>query len=274
MIDHAAPFWLRIARAKEQLRTLLSEIDGYTDTARQGEGFEVLCEKNPEASNYIHKLRVPITPNYLMWSVAIGEIVQNARVPLDQLAFALVKSTGSEPDNKTAFPVFDDPDRYKGTPPKYKWDASGLRKIEHMDGLAQAEIARLQPYPPYTYAQAEGLLFLDRLWRTDKHLAPLIGSAAAGFLTAVTASWGKTAAHVVIEDFFPYEDGARVGTSDEPVEVHLSITVEVKFRQGGPWRSREPFEGKPIAEALKAATEAAHYVVGRLEPFVKWSAFS
>jgi hypothetical protein len=257
-------FWYRVERGKEQLQALQAEIDTFCGSVRQGETFYVACEKDSGSAGYVHKLLVPELPNYLRWTVLVGEIVQNLRVPLDQIAYALVKSTGAIPTIKTSFPVFKKRDHYDGTDPKFAGERSGSRKVRDMESGAQAVIESLQPYNGTR--MAEGLLILDRLWRTDKHLIPLAASSLAEFRIGSGVTWGEGDPGLEIDSSFPFEHERNIGRSARPMEVHVQIAVEMRLRESGPW------DGKSVGAALTVAGEAAFDAIGQLEPFVKWSA--
>jgi hypothetical protein len=278
MRDPADLYLLRIRRGKDQLRELLADMTEFGRNIRQGESFEITPEKDLDSSKYVHKLRVLDAPPYERWGVFIGEIVHNARSPLDQIICALCMSNNTKPDRKTAFPVFDDPDKYKfgfarkGGPRDF--ETSGARKVKGVGPNVLTEIEGLQPY--HKHATGRGLFLLDQLWRVDKHLVPIGGLGRAAFRMGAAADYTEDRSKLLFvpEEEFPYETGARAATSDNPVKVHLRFAFEVHFKEGPPWESKpRPFGGLPVAETLTACVQAAEDVVGKIAPFATWSPY-
>jgi hypothetical protein len=246
---------------------------------RQRESFEISPEKDPDSGKYLHKLRVLDDPPYARWGVLIGEIVHNTRSPLDQIVCALCMSNGTNPDRKTAFPVFADPDDYKlgfvreGHMTR-SYEMSGARKIVGVKRRVAAEIQGLQPYQQH--ATGRGLFLLDQLWRVDKHLVPIGGVGRATFEIGAAAAFTEDRAEItfVPEEQFPYETGATAATSERPMDVHLRLAFEVHFKDGPPWdRKPRPFGGLPVADTLTACVQAAEDTFGKLAPFITWSPY-
>jgi hypothetical protein len=274
--DHAAGLWLRWARGEEQLEELIALIDDFTRYVSQGKSFDLEPEKDASSGVYWYKLRLLERPDYTRWSVFVGEVVHNARSPLDQLVCALAMSNSTNPDGKTSFPVFDDADDYefglldrKG---RRNRETSGVRKLDRVDGSVKTFIERLQPY--HKHDTGRGLLFLDQLWRIDKHLVPL-GAIGDGIpLIGSVVGSGPEPALFRFEPPFPYEDGAHAATTDRPMKMHMQIAVEVKFQSGPPWVSKPvPFAGLPVKSVLKDAVKAARHVISELEPKLTWSPY-
>ena len=107
------PLWgpiRKIERAKEQLSSLVDEIDFFLASDSYGIAVEA---HDPRTGTYSLRARVTreVEPP-LEWSIRIGEIAYNARSCLDQLACAIARTNYSahQPPEKlwrvTSFPIF------------------------------------------------------------------------------------------------------------------------------------------------------------------------
>ena len=98
-----------------------------------------------------------------------GDCMQNMRVALDQLAWALAGIGDKDPPRNTAFPIYLDPDDFHAKKKKQRPTAgSGLAKIRAMPTEAQKMIEKLQPY----YAEdpeLHPLWTLNEYSRIDRH---------------------------------------------------------------------------------------------------------
>lgn len=263
----------RIDRGEQQLNLLRKKVDAYTASVQHGVTHDATHEPNPEnPEQEMYKLRILQAPAYLEWALAVGEIVHNARAPLDHLVNLLVLSNGGTPDTTTAFPIFEDPARYAALNPKKKTPRvdSGLRKIEGIDGNAVALITSFQPYGGQQIGR--GLLFLHRLWEADKHRLPLLG-AGASLLKSVGWYAGEERPAIVFADVRDFKDGTVFAVGivkpgmPRGVDVHLQLAVKIRFREPGPWGVEE------IVPVLVQGIESAREVIGNLAPFVTRPAY-
>lgn len=98
-----------------------------------------------------------------------GDCMQNMRVALDQLAWALASINGREPPGNTAFPIYLDPDSFHEKTKKGRPAAgSGLAKIRTMPAEAQTMIEALQPYHAED-PELHPLWTLNEYSRIDRH---------------------------------------------------------------------------------------------------------
>lgn len=98
-----------------------------------------------------------------------GDCMQNMRVALDHLAWALAGLGGGEPPDDTAFPIFLDPARFhrqttKGEPHR----RSGLWKIRAIPAEARTIIEELQPYHAED-PEVHPLWTLNEYSRVERH---------------------------------------------------------------------------------------------------------
>src|SRR5215210_7263147 len=133
---------LKLARAYQHLEELRGEIEAFF----QSPPFSLALYKDEPGLNYV--LRGYLT-HWLpeMVPLIIGDCLQNMRVALDHLAWALAEIDGKEAPGNTAFPIYIDRDDFhhrtkKGVPTA----KSGLRKIQALPHEAQTIIEELQPY--------------------------------------------------------------------------------------------------------------------------------
>ncbi|MDQ4002920.1 MAG: hypothetical protein M3259_03650 [Actinomycetota bacterium] len=155
---------LKLARAHGHLQELRSEIDAFFESPP----FRWVLYRDESGLNYslVGYLNHWLTE---MVPTIIGDCLQNMRIALDHLAWALAESTGEEPPRNTAFPIYLDSADFHARTNKGKpagW--SGLKKIEAIPDEAQAVIEELQPYhgdDPSTHP----LWILNEYSRIDRH---------------------------------------------------------------------------------------------------------
>jgi hypothetical protein len=156
---------LKLARAHGHLQELHGEIDAFFESPPP---FRKALYRDEAGLNY---RLIGYLNHWLpeMVPTIIGDCLQNMRVALDHLAWALAESTGEEPPHHTSFPIslnhgaFHEQNR-AGKPT----GRSGLRKIEAIPDEAQAVIEELQPYhgdAPSTHP----LWILNEYSRIDRH---------------------------------------------------------------------------------------------------------
>lgn len=211
--------------------------------------------ENPNQELY--KLRILKPPRCFDWALRIGEIVHNARSPLDHLVYALVMSNNGTPDKKTAFPIFDSRWLFHEANGKAKRpsERSGLRKLHGIDGNAQTLIESFQPYPRRSDVN-DRLLLLHRLWEIDKHRLPLLGAGATVLNDFSAYAWGEFSP-LVLGGPAEFKDGAVFGVQilkpgmTGNVNVQLDLSVQIRFRESGPWGER------PIATVLAEGIDSS-----------------
>lgn len=156
---------LKLARAYGHLQELRGEIDAFFETPP----FRKVLYQDESGLNYV---LVGYLNHWLpeMVPTIIGDCLQNMRVALDHLAWALAESVKEEPPPETSFPIRRTSDafyeRYKRT--GKPTGRSGIGKIEALPDEAQTVIEELQPYhgdDPSTHP----LWILNEYSRIDRH---------------------------------------------------------------------------------------------------------
>ena len=143
---------VKVNRAKDQLRTLHNEMDGWDQRSRTpGRTWALIPEVHDNGLKHFFRLRftehLPVE-----WAVILGEAVHNLRSALDQCVFWLTIDNLGRDIGGTAFPV--------NTRKKYfaqvhsrgaragDWTpTSGMFKIRGVGAGPRAFIESLQPYP-------------------------------------------------------------------------------------------------------------------------------
>jgi hypothetical protein len=115
--------------------------------------------------------RMPPTPPEV--SLICGDYIQNLRSALDHLVWQLVIDNGNIPDNRNAFPIFQDESDFTERVVKpHSKDAGPLRGLDPA-GVPWAIIRDEQPYQRPKQgpgdAQADRLSILAELSNIDKH---------------------------------------------------------------------------------------------------------
>ncbi len=133
---------LKLARARRHLEELRGEIDTFFESPP----FRRVLYRDESGLNYI---LVGYLTHWLPETlpVIIGDCLQNMRVALDHLAWALAESTGTEPPHNTSFPIYLSRDAFHERNKAGKATVrSGLKRIEAIPEEAQAVVEELQPY--------------------------------------------------------------------------------------------------------------------------------
>lgn len=155
---------LKLARAYKHLEELRVELDAFYESPP----FRKVLYRDESGPNYA---LIGYLTHWLpeMVPLIIGDCLQNMRVALDHLAWALAESTGKEPPHHTSFPIYLNPDAFHERNKAGKATGrSGLRRIEEIPDEAQAIIEKLQPYhgdDPLMHP----LWILNEYSRIDRH---------------------------------------------------------------------------------------------------------
>lgn len=155
---------LKLARAQQHLDELRTEIDAFFEDPP----FRYVLHADEAGLNFA-------LVGYLthglpeMLPLIIGDSLQNMRVALDHLAWALAESTGEEPPHHTSFPIYLNPDAFHERSKAGKATSrSGLRRIEALPEEAQPIIETLQPYHSED-PELDPLWILNEYSRIDRH---------------------------------------------------------------------------------------------------------
>jgi hypothetical protein len=146
---------LKIAHADRHLEEVTEAIGVFLQSVDVG--FQDVLDESTGEWVWRTSKTAPAPPPAL--SVIVGDLLYDARSALDHVAWELVKRTGAEPDENTAFPIHTDEARYRS--------AVGRRTRGMTDEMVGA-IERWQPWrvpnPP-----AAPLAWLQALSNIDKH---------------------------------------------------------------------------------------------------------
>lgn len=155
---------LKLWRAQCHLVELVNEIDRFFDT-KPYRTFLYQHESGLEYALVAHTTQEPPVSLPLI----AGDCMQNMRVALDQLAWALAGISGEEQSGKTAFPISLDPyDFHEKTKKGRLAVGSGLAKIRGIPNEAQKMIEDLQPYHAED-PELHPLWTLNEYSRIDRH---------------------------------------------------------------------------------------------------------
>jgi hypothetical protein len=132
----------KLYRATLHLQELQREISEYLSS----QPHSTALYSDGSGRRYVLKGHLSHEPPEMM-PLIIGDCLQNMRVALDHLAWALAELGGKKPPGNTAFPIYIDPDDFhdrtkKGVPTA----RSGLGKMRTLPKEAQELIEELQPY--------------------------------------------------------------------------------------------------------------------------------
>lgn len=237
-MGESASHRLKLHRARQHIQTLNAQVAGFGDR----HPYEFFEEFNPESGDHFARVKVLRDP-LPMWSVLVGDALQNMRASLEHLVFSLTLAYSGEPDRPedVSFPITDTPG---------KFEAIRKQRIGLMHPDAQAVIQRLQPYHR-DGAKHDYLMVLDDLARVDRHrtlhLTPaFVVNTAADIVFARDLDITEATLHLG-----PVKDGAKVATFRYTVtgpspEMHVAISPEFGIAFDHAW----PGDGRPVVEAL------------------------
>lgn len=155
---------LKLWRAQCHLWELSKEIDDFFET----KPYRLALYTDEAGLEYVLVVRTTEEPPVSLPLIA-GDCMQNMRVTLDQLAWALASIGENEPPRNTAFPIYLDPDDFHEKTKKGRPAAgSGLAKIREMPAKAQEMIEELQPYHAED-PELHPLWTLNEYSRIDRH---------------------------------------------------------------------------------------------------------
>lgn len=170
---------LKLARARNHLETLKDEYVAFCERnpltisvqyedreypvlIREHSGEERTETRTQEFA--VFRLHIHEHPP-LVWSVIIGDCLQNTRAALEHLTWRLAypEHGGEGPNAGTSFPIYTKRREYR----KMK---EGLRsKVQQMAGPVQEVIESVQPYQRGRKAKRDPLWILNELARVDRH---------------------------------------------------------------------------------------------------------
>lgn len=118
--------------AKKHVHNFEAAVDSF----RESNPHSIRRSHDVQAGQYVYYVEaVPVVPDDL--SFMLGDAIHNLRSTLDHLACALVIASGSEPNSKTAFPIFDTPEAFS---------EMSRGKVPGLGKMALETLDRVQPY--------------------------------------------------------------------------------------------------------------------------------
>lgn len=242
---------VKLARAKEHLDTLNSEIDRFA--TKKPYAFHVITEYGSNRSHDVEWLREPP----LRWSAIVGDCVHNLRSALDHIVWALSGGDGNAPSH-AEFPIFIDEEKYlKRTKEGEPARGSGLWKIQAVSAFkGKAVFYRLQPFNGTDDPTRHPLWILHELDRVDKHRRlHVVGG------TAFIDLWQRGVA--TLEDLpLGWRQVYATASPEYPTEVLAGHKTKVKVRADLAMRITLESEAVP-------ADECVDVVLARLIEFVE-----
>lgn len=191
---------LKLWRAQCHLWELNAEIDGFFDL----KPYRTVLYKHEAGLEHVLVVHTTQEPPVSL-SLITGDCMQNMRVALDQLAWALAGIGGKEPPGNTAFPIYLDPDDFHEKTKKGRPAAgSGLAKIRAMPAEARAMIEELQPYHAED-PEVHPLWTLNEYSRIDRHRTLSIMFALNDYSDATVGRRSESGKFVPDPDMTTYE---------------------------------------------------------------------
>jgi len=150
---------LKLHRARQHIQTLNAQVASFGER----EPFSFSEESDPEHGLHSLRIRVELEPP-LMWSILVGDALQDMRASLDHLAYSLAIAHSGEPPKpqEIEFPIFATREGFRG---------GRKRRIGRLAPRAQATIQRFQPYRRRAGHEGHTLWVLHDLARIDRHRA-------------------------------------------------------------------------------------------------------
>lgn len=221
----------KLRRAQTHLRALDRRIQG----VRRSNLKRVARELNDEVGEKAFIYRGNPRQLHPSISLIVGDAIHNWRSALDHLAWSLVEANGNTPTRGTAFPIIDDPARYK---------RSFKRQTKGMSGEATTMLTKEQPCCGPRSLRKGYLALLAELDNVDKH---------RHLYVTITATDGGLFSEPLPLDIFtqgfihsgPIHDGTLLAQTPKG-HHHLEFTpaFDIAFGPG------MPAEGKSVRGAL------------------------
>ena len=155
----APAIYARVARAKDHLGTLQSDIDAFCRRNAHEVRHEIDAETEEKIVVYYAREDFPVA-----WSLIIGEIAHNLRSSLDQAVYDLTIRESGQPLPLSEFPIFTDRDAFNRTT-----KGGGLYKIRGIGQKAREAIEKVQPFNTRSEGKESLTWLLHELSVIDKH---------------------------------------------------------------------------------------------------------
>jgi hypothetical protein len=159
--------WLKWGRAVVHAQALKADLDAITSDASRQPTFAVEAEYQPKRHGF-SVVVTDIDPMPSTWGLLIGDIANNLRSALDQIAWAVVTRGQTPPSalskkaqRKIYFPICNERRDFNGSLPTT------------LPGASRADIARIRRYQPYEKARGIRAWYwtslLAKINTSDKH---------------------------------------------------------------------------------------------------------
>lgn len=240
----------KVERAKEHLADLKLARDRFVDS----KPYRITREYDPQTRDNIYRVFGVQVPDVDIALIA-GDVIHNLRSALDHLAYQLVLVNGSIPSKQTAFPVFDDTDKYK----------TGL--AGKVKGMAQTAVDAINATEPYQGGLGAGFWVIHYLDIADKHhalLTTLINVTGSSF--TIPGFWERGYRGVGGVSFpnfgQPLKDGDVIATREADMDKDLNLTLDIAFTEP------EVIEGKAVVEVLQRLTDLVANLIADFKPLL------
>jgi hypothetical protein len=156
--------WLKWGRACVHAQALQADLDAFGANSPFQPTFAVRTEYQPKRHGFAVTV-TDIDPMPPTWGLILGDVANNLRSALDQLAWAIVTRGKTPPDTlsddaqrRIYFPICEKPSHFKGVLAK------------KLPGATWADIARVRRYQPYKHRAWRYVLpLLAEINIDDKH---------------------------------------------------------------------------------------------------------
>ena len=242
---------LKVERARKHLRDLKLARDNFINS----KSYRLERENNLETGYNIYRVFDIQSPPAEI-GLIVGDVIHNLRSALDHLTYQLVLVNGSSPTKQTAFPVFDDAE-------KYRTGVAGKVK-----GIAQSAIDAIDASEPYQGAKGAGFWVLHYLDIADKHhalLTPLVNVTEASFTMPGFWERGYRGVGGVSFPNFgkPLKDGDVVATRESEMDNDINLTLDVAFTEP------ELIEGRAVIKTLQRLADLVDKLILSFRPLLK-----
>lgn len=238
----------KIERSKEHIHNL----DWCIRTLRNLDPHSVLVEIDPQTGEKRHKFFALPIPHRI--PIMIGEALYQLRSALDHLACRLVVANHGADIEKTAFPIYNCPAKYKSESP---------RQVKGIHPDAERALESVQPYQ--TGYSRLGLI--QDLNNIDKHR--LVFQCAHVPDRIEITGFENPARLTVPEEIVAklreptwFEDGAIILRLASEDEYYLDFTTAITLAYPA------ILQGEPILEFLAQSADFVENLIERFEPFL------
>jgi hypothetical protein len=252
---------MKIERAKRHMEELESVMRVFFDSKPYR--FSGKPDTRRRCVQYTMDTAEPVPPEI---PLVVGDVIQNLRSALDQVAYQLYLKGGDGHGRAylVSFPIFDSFKEYQ---------REKLRKLPGVSAAAVAKIDAIQPYK----GGNDVLWVLNKLNNIDKHrLLLTVGSAVRGIdvgkmmfqsMAKIKPGIQVTKEHSMFfapkDNSYPLEVGTLVFTDQTTLEiVDVNVAFEIVLYE------KEVVQGKPVYEFLNTMITVVETTISDLRPLI------